>query len=134
MIIPIGCVIHVTQTRGIYSIETFTDASQINHKGLKKIAAQIFDPKNQELDKEDIGPNPTGSPYIIASQTVGIRHFFVASKMDASSPNDPNVTGQELTQADYWKPLDAGYFYYMIRSTNSRPRARSGAAGSKKKR
>jgi hypothetical protein len=132
MIIPIGCVVRVTQTRGIYSLETYTEAAQISHKGLKKIAPQIFDVKNQELDKEDIA-EITGSPYIISSQTIGIRHFFVASKMDASSPNDPTVTGKELTQAEYWLPMAPGYFYYMIRSTSSRPRARSAAARSKKK-
>jgi hypothetical protein len=137
MIIPICCVVTVTQTKAGYSMNTYTSAGQINHAGMQEIAPQIFDSSNEDLDPGE-SDQVSNAPFVIASHTLAVRHPFSAFKMTMGQPLDPNVKGVLLTQDEFWEPMSPGFYYYILRNATgsvhaSRVRRSGGPSPRKKK-
>lgn len=110
MVIPIGCVVLVTQTSTGYKLDTFTSPTQLKHKGIRRIADKIFGDRD-DLDPDEWYQN-SGSPYVVTSQTSTMRHHHAAFKLEATNPNAKPKT---LSQDEFCKPMEPGWYYYIIR-------------------
>jgi hypothetical protein len=117
MVIPFGQAVFVTQTSAGYRLETIDLAGRIKHKGLQRIAKEILADYSDDLDDGELNPN-SGSPYVVASHSMAIRHHHTAYRLSMERPNAREVA---LTQDDLRTPMLPKFYYYIRRTDRKQP-------------